>query len=1124
MSTYNAESNRNGRVILAWIILALQIIGIILLLLGGDRIMALTGARPEPTAAAVLPTAEPPTVAPPTEAAATETAQPEPTAEVVTENRLPSAEEAGVLTPEEITVDSSAVVPSWLASVIEGVQPDASAGTGGVPPHLLLTFADPDSGDMMPVDDEQIDLNQPQLRVVPLAALLSWLEARGDDEAQAALDQLRALIQDQPAAEDASVPVPPILGDANQNFIARVEYEGFMGGNGVGYLTNITGDSVLPVTNESGLNYVFQGITGDGQNYVFMSWPVAAAFLPATAADVSADVANAVESDPAAYFGDLDTTAEAAADTDFRPPLSAMAAMLGSLAIGADQVAAAQTEQVSQPADLTGTIWQWQGFNDPNGTELTVDDPENYELVLWPDGTFSLKADCNVGGGTYEMPGSGSLSLTLGPLTRAMCPPDSLSDDFVQRLGFVRTYTFDNDGNLVLNLFADGGNMVFANGGPVETPEVATGEEQPGAVDAGLTGFALQWPGFTNAAGETITVENPEDYQLILLPDGTFNVKADCNVGRGTYTYDADGNLQLVMGPMTRAVCGPDSQSDAFLAFLGSVNGASVAPDGNVTLTTTEGSTANMVSGGPVSVPVAEMAPDDELIGTVWQWLRFEDTAGENNITVDDPAFYLLVFLPGGSYTIKADCNVGRGGYTREGSSLTLTPGPLTMAMCPEGSLSDDYVRLLLQTATYVFNDDGELVLNLKLDSGNMVFANGGPVEMTAEATEPEAQPDAESGNLTSITLQWPGFTDASGNTVTVENPEDYYLVFNSDGTFNFKADCNVGAGSYIYDEDGSLTLFLGPMTAAACPPDSQSDAFLAFLGGVAGVEVADDGTIIMTTADGSTANLENVAEVAIPEVTQQPQILPTGPVGGNPLNIVWQWTSVTDPNGVTTPVENPENYYLVLLDDSTYAFRADCNNGAGSYTLSGSSLILAPGPITLAACPEGSLSDQFVAYLGAITGYSFDDNGNLVLTLADGTTLLMANGGPFEGVDTGVSGEQPPAANPLGDTSWQWTNFRDAKQDYSVPTTADYVITFNADGTVNVVADCNTGRGTYTVDGSSLTISPLATTLMACPEGSLGDAFLNHLTFAGTFTIQGNTLFIDLMADGGRMTFVAVP
>lgn len=88
---------------------------------------------------------------------------------------------------------------------------------------------------------------------------------------------------------------------------------------------------------------------------------------------------------------------------------------------------------------------------------------------------------------------------------------------------------------------------------------------------------------------------------------------------------------------------------------------------------------------------------------------------------------------------------------------------------------------------------------------------------------------------------------------------------------------------------------------------------------------------------------------------------------GRDPRNIVWQWAGSTSANGNPTTVDHPESYYLVLIDDGTYAFRADCNNGAGAYTLEGVNLTLSPGATTLAACGEESLSDTFAGYLSRV-------------------------------------------------------------------------------------------------------------------------------------------------------------
>jgi heat shock protein HslJ len=82
-----------------------------------------------------------------------------------------------------------------------------------------------------------------------------------------------------------------------------------------------------------------------------------------------------------------------------------------------------------------------------NDKTQLVDDPSKYTLEFPPDGTISGKADCNDFSGSYLVQG-GSLQIFIGPMTLAACPPGSLSDEYIQRLGEVRTFVFDG-GDLV---------------------------------------------------------------------------------------------------------------------------------------------------------------------------------------------------------------------------------------------------------------------------------------------------------------------------------------------------------------------------------------------------------------------------------------------------------------------------------------------------------------------------------------------------------------------------------------------------------------------------------------------------------------------------------------------------
>ena len=104
-------------------------------------------------------------------------------------------------------------------------------------------------------------------------------------------------------------------------------------------------------------------------------------------------------------------------------------------------------------------VWQWVQFSDPSGP-ITIDDPSQYTAEFMADGKVHVKADCNMGNGTYTTEGN-SISIEIMAVTRAMCPPGSLSDQFLQNLNAASLYRLEGD-NLMIDLQADSGTMEFA--------------------------------------------------------------------------------------------------------------------------------------------------------------------------------------------------------------------------------------------------------------------------------------------------------------------------------------------------------------------------------------------------------------------------------------------------------------------------------------------------------------------------------------------------------------------------------------------------------------------------------------------------------------------------------------
>ena len=111
------------------------------------------------------------------------------------------------------------------------------------------------------------------------------------------------------------------------------------------------------------------------------------------------------------------------------------------------------------PPDVMEVTWQWESLVTPVET-VKPDRPELYTVRFERTGRVSVRADCNRGSGSFTV--TTGRRITFGPLalTRAACPPGSLSDRFVRDVGRVSSY-FVRDGALFLEMPVDSGTLRF---------------------------------------------------------------------------------------------------------------------------------------------------------------------------------------------------------------------------------------------------------------------------------------------------------------------------------------------------------------------------------------------------------------------------------------------------------------------------------------------------------------------------------------------------------------------------------------------------------------------------------------------------------------------------------------
>lgn len=110
-----------------------------------------------------------------------------------------------------------------------------------------------------------------------------------------------------------------------------------------------------------------------------------------------------------------------------------------------------------------------------------------------------------------------------------------------------------------------------------------------------------------------------------------------------------------------------------------------------------------------------------------------------------------------------------------------------------------------------------------------------------------------------------------------------------------------------------------------------------------------------------------------------------------------------------------------------------------------------------------------------------------------------------------------------LTDTTWQLQQIQYNNDTLLTPDDPErYTVEFSTDGQVAIQADCNRVLGTYTEDGSSLSITLGPTTLAACSPESIDGAFTQGLSNAAIYFFKAGDLYIDMWADAGTMQFAA--
>jgi heat shock protein HslJ len=215
------------------------------------------------------------------------------------------------------------------------------------------------------------------------------------------------------------------------------------------------------------------------------------------------------------------------------------------------------------------------------------------------------------------------------------------------------------------------------------------------------------------------------------------------------------------------------------------------------------------------------------------------------------------------------------------------------------------------------------------------------------------------------------------------------------------------------------------------------------------------------------------------------------------------------DVSGTATAVPAGTRVDAKFADGKVSGF-SGCNVYNAPVTISGATIKVGNAATTMMACePDKTALEQ--AYLANLAKAATFTATKDALTMFDsaGKSILVYSAA---------------AANPL-EGSWDVTGYNNGKQAVVSPV-ADSKLTaiFTADQ-VSGSAGCNTYSGPYTLNGSTLKIGPLASTMKACADQAVNDQeqqFLAALQNSTTYDQTGNIL--TLKAAGGENQVTLVP
>ena len=452
--------------------------------------------------------------------------------------------------------------------------------------------------------------------------------------------------------------------------------------------------------------------------------------------------------------------------------------------------------------------------------------------------------------------------------------------------------------------------------------EVKGATSQPEAQQV-LTGTRWQLVKITSPDDKEDSPGESPAYTLQFLADGTMRVQADCNLGNGSWTSTAPGQLEFGQIAATQALCPPGSLHDRYLAQFPRVRGY-LFEDGHLFLATADDT---KVEFKPMPLPLAatvlgeEVRTDDAgemqrmvlkrlfdryaeehgiavtdgeidaYVESMGRGMRARGLTAEDNLTPEEAAQAERMRRDMGRSMIH-QWKLNRALYRQYGGRIIfqqLGPEPLDAFRrylqerqasgdftIHRRDFEDEFWRYFTDDAKHDFMEPGskEEAEAFQTPFWERAAVGAGTTARSLSPAEPAGSQmvgaaSAETAGLLAGTrwrlVRFQSMDDATGE-IEPSDPSAYSMTLNADGSAEMQLNCNRATGTWSVQRasdgiSGSFTF--GPLatTKALCPPPSMDERIARDAQWIRGFLLRDGQLHLSLMADGGIYSWEPVHE-----------------------------------------------------------------------------------------------------------------------------------------------------------------------------------------------------------------------------------------------------------------------